>query len=79
MNYCKEYEISIDGTHAKYYPVKDQTSIVWRKKIQTMEQAEPWTPDYTLISTARYLNALDALYNNQELVTAVSNVKHKKA
>jgi hypothetical protein len=31
--YCKEYKISIDGTHAKYCPVKDQTSIVWRKKI----------------------------------------------
>jgi hypothetical protein len=64
MDYCKEYETRIDDTHAKYYTVKDQTSCVWRKKIRTLEQAEPQAPDYTLISSARYLSALDALYTN---------------
>jgi len=77
MHICQEYETSINDTHAKYIPVMDHTSLVWRKKIKALKKAKPQAPEYTLMSTAKYLNALDTLYENQELELKISNSKLK--
>jgi hypothetical protein len=79
LHYCQEHEISIEDTHAKYYPAKDQTTDVWCKKVQEMEKAEPQDPAYTLISTAKYLHTLDALHYHQEKVMEEVNMKRKQA
>ena len=42
----------------------DQTYLVWRKKIKAMKKAKPQAPEYTLMTTAKYLHALDILYEN---------------
>jgi len=57
----------------------DQTSLVWRKKIKALEKAKPQAPEYTLMSTTKYLNTLYALYKNQELELKISNSKLKEA
>ena len=79
MHICQEYETSINDTHAKYFLVMDQTSLVWRKKIKALKKAKPQAPEYTLMSTAKYLDALDTLYENQELELKISNSKLKEA
>ena len=79
MHICQEYETSINDTHAKYFLVMDQTSLVWRKKIKALEKAKPQAPEYTLMSTTKYLNTLYALYKNQELELKISNSKLKEA
>ena len=56
MNICQEYEAEINNTHAKFFPVMDQTSLVWRKKIKAMEKAKPQAPEYTLMTTAKYMH-----------------------
>jgi hypothetical protein len=76
---CKEQEDNIDGTHAKYFPVKDQTSKIWRKKLHEMEHTSPQDPKFTLKLTAAYLTVMEKIYNHQELVLAITNVKRKKA
>jgi len=76
MHICQEYETSINDTHAKYFLVMDQTSLVWRKKIKALEKAKPQAPEYTLRSITKYLNAL---YENQELEFKISNSKLKEA
>ena len=40
---------------------------------------KPQAPEYTLRSTAKYLNALDTLYENLELELKISNSKLKEA
>ena len=40
----------------------DQTSLVWRKKIKAMEKVKPQAPEYPLVTAAKYLHALDTLY-----------------
>lgn len=77
--YCEEYRTSVDASHAKYFPVVDQTSEIWLKKLQDIEKANPRSSTYTLISTAKYLNALDTLHRQQELAMAVSEAARKKA
>ena len=57
----------------------DHTSLVWRKKIKALKKAKPQAPEYTLMSTAKYLNAVDTLYENQELELKISNSKLKEA
>ena len=48
------------------FPVMDQTSLIWHKKIKAMEKVEPRSPIYPLMTTAKYLQALDTLYIHQE-------------
>ena len=79
MTICKEHEDWIDGTHAKYFSVKDQTSKVWRKKLHEMEHTSPQDPEFTLKSTAAYLTVLEKIYDHQELVLAITNVKRRRA
>ena len=79
MHICQEYETSINDTHAKYIPVMDHTSLVWRKKIKALEKEKLEAPKYTLMSTTKYLNALDTLYENLELELKISNSKLKEA
>lgn len=45
----------------------DQTSPIWRKKMKAMEKMGPQAPEYTMMTTARYLHALDVLHEEQEL------------
>ena len=62
MNICHENEAKINNTHSKFFPVMDQTSLVWCKKIKALEKAKPQMPEYTLMTIAKYLHALDTLY-----------------
>ena len=39
----------------------DQSSLIWHKKIKAMEKAKPQTPEYTLMTTAKYQHALNTL------------------
>ena len=64
MDICQEYEAKVNNTHAKFFPVMDQTSLVWRKKIKALEKAKPQAPEYPLVTIAKYLHALDTLYEN---------------
>jgi hypothetical protein len=54
VNICQEYEAEINNSHAKFFPVMDQTSLVWRKKIKALEKVKPQAPEYTLMTTAKY-------------------------
>ena len=57
----------------------DQTSHVWRKKIKAMEKVKPQALEYPLMTTAKYLHALDTLYENQEIELKIKNTKLKEA
>ena len=48
--------------HVIHFPVMDQTSLIWRKKIKAIEKVEPQSPIYALMTTTKYLHALDILY-----------------
>ena len=56
----------------------DQASLVWRKKIKALEKMKPQMPKYTLMTTAKYLHALDTLYENQEIELKIKNTKLKE-
>ena len=58
MEICQEYEAKVNNTHAKFFPVMDQTSHVWHKKIKAMEKAKLQVPEYTLMTIAKYLMPL---------------------
>jgi hypothetical protein len=79
MDIFQEYEAKVNNTHARFFPLMDQTSLIWRKKIKAMEKAKPQTPEYTLMTTAKYLHALDILYENQEWELKMRNTKLKEA
>ena len=64
MNICHENEAKINNTHAKFFPVMDQTSLVWHKKIKALEKVKPQMLEYTLMTIGKYLHALDTLYEN---------------
>ena len=56
MNICQENEAEINNTHAKFFLVMDQTSLVWRKKIKALEKgkatnARVHTHDYNQVPT----------------------------
>jgi hypothetical protein len=74
MNICQEYEAEVNNTHAKFFPVMDQTPLVWRKKIKAMEKAKPQVPEYPLMTTAKHLHALNTL---QELGNRVQDKEHQ--
>jgi len=57
----------------------DWTSLVWCKKIKALEKVKPQIPKYTLMTTAKYLHALDTLYKNQEIELKIKNTKLKEA
>ena len=40
MDICQDYEAKINNTFARLFPVMDQTSIIWWKKIKAMEKVE---------------------------------------
>jgi hypothetical protein len=44
-----------------------------------MEKVKPQTPEYTLMTTTKYLHALDTLYENQEIELKIRNTKFKEA
>jgi len=79
MDICQEYEAKVNNTHARFLLVMDYTSVVWRKKIKAMEKAKPQTPEYTLMTTAKYQHALNILYKNQERELKIRNTKLKEA
>jgi len=79
MIICQENDAEVNNTHARYFPVMDQTSLIWRKKIKAMEKAKPQTPEYILMTIAKYLHALDILYKNQERELKIRNTKLKEA
>ena len=66
MDICQDYEAKINNTHARLFPMMDQTSLIQRKKIKAMEKVEPQSLVYPLMTTAKYLHALDILYEHQE-------------
>ena len=78
MNICQEYEAEVNNTHAMFFPVMDQTSLIWRNKIKTLEKVKPLAPDYALKTTAKYLHALDSLYKNQEVELKIKDAKLKE-
>ena len=57
----------------------DQTSLIWRKKIKAMEKVEPQSPVYPLMTIAKYLHALDILYEDQEQEMKMQTTKLKEA
>ena len=79
MDICQEYEAKVNNTHARFFPVIDYTSLVWRKKIKAMEKVKPQALEYTLMTIAKYLHALDILYENQEVELKIKNTKLKEA
>jgi hypothetical protein len=58
MNFCQDCEAKINNTRARFFPVMDQTSLIWHKKIKAMEKVEPRSRVYPLMTTAKYLHAL---------------------
>ena len=56
----------------------DQSSLIWHKKIKAMEKAKPQMPEYILMTIAKYLHALDILYENQEVELKINNTKLKE-
>ena len=41
IDICQEYEVKVNNTHARFFLVMDQTSLIWRKKIKAMKKAKP--------------------------------------
>ena len=78
MDICQEYEAKVNNTHARFLLVMDYTSVVWRKKIKAREKAKPQAPGYTLMTIAKYMHALDILYENQEVELKINNTKLKE-
>jgi hypothetical protein len=79
MNICQDYEAKINNTRARFFPVMDQTSLIWRKKIKATEKVKPQSPVYPLMTTAKYLHALDILYEDQERELKIRTTKVKEA
>jgi len=53
-----------DNTHARFFPVMDQTTPIWSEKVEAMEKVGQQTLEYTIVSIVRYLHALNALYED---------------
>ena len=79
MDICQDYEAKINNTHARLFPMMDQTSLIWHKKINAMENGEPQSSVYPLVTTAKYLHDLDILYEDQEQEMKMQTAKLKKA
>jgi len=41
MDIYQEYEAKVNNTHARFFLVMDQTSLIWHKEIKAMEKAKP--------------------------------------
>ena len=44
-----------------------------------MEKVKPQAPEYHLMTTAKYLHALNTLYENQEIELKIRNTRLKEA
>jgi len=64
--YCQIFEEDIEHTHARFFLVPNQTTPTWCEKVQALEKIDPKTPEYTAVTTVKYLHALDTLYENQQ-------------
>ena len=64
--------------HAIHFPVMDQTSLIWRKKIKAMEKVEPQSPVYPLMTTAKCLHALNILYEDKKWELKIWTTKPKE-
>jgi hypothetical protein len=62
-----EFEEDIEFTPARFFPVANQTTPTWCEKVRDLEKVNPQSPEYTRVSTIRYLHALDSLYEDQQL------------
>lgn len=64
---CADFEEDIEFTPARFFPVPNQTTPTWCDKVRDLEKISPQAPEYTCVSTVRYLHALDSLYEDQQL------------
>ena len=62
--YYQIFEEDIEHTPTGFFPVPDQTTPTWCEKVRVLEKISPQAPEYTAVSTIRYLHALDTLYED---------------
>jgi dsDNA-binding SOS-regulon protein len=60
------FEEDIEHTPARFFPMPNQTTPTWCEKVRALEKINPRAPDYTIVSTIKYLHALDFLYEDQQ-------------
>lgn len=65
MDYCQMFEEDIEHTPARFFPVVDQTTPTWTMKVRDLEDIGRHMPNSTMVSTVKYLHALDSLYEDQ--------------
>ena len=65
-NICQDYEAKIDNIHARFFPIVDQTTPIWRENIEALEKDGQRTPEYTIVAPVKYLHPLDILYEDQQ-------------
>lgn len=75
---CADFEEDIEFTPARFFPVANQTTPTWWEKVRGLEKVHPQAPEYTEVSTIRYLHALDSLYEDQQLekTTWINKYRH---
>jgi hypothetical protein len=56
----------------------NQTTPTWCEKVWALERVDPKAPEYTAVSTVRYLHALDSLYEDQHQELKRSMAKAKE-
>ena len=66
VEYCQIFEEDIESTPARFFPMPNQTTPTWCEKVQALQKIDPKTPEYTIVTTIKYLHALDTLYENQQ-------------
>ena len=66
IEYCQIFEEDIEHTLARFFPMPDQTTPTWCEKVRVLEKISPQAPEYTTVSTVKYLHALDSLYEDQQ-------------
>jgi len=73
------FEEDKEHTPTRFFPVPDQTTPTWSEKVKELEEIGPQTPEYTTVSTIRYLHALDTLYEDQQRELKKWTTKAKEA
>jgi len=81
MDYCQIFEEDIEHTHARFFPMPDQTTPTWCEKIQALENIGRQMPDPIMPFTVKYLHALDSLYEDQhqELMRWITKTSNAEA
>ena len=64
IEYRQIFEEDIERTPARFFPVPNQTTPTWCEKVWALEKIDLKTPEYTAVTTVKYLHALDTLYEN---------------